>query len=140
MTKTILLTGIGGLTPRSIATVLREKYPDYYLIGVDADQKAMGFFMTTRGRKLVDEYYVCPRCDNPDYFPFIERLVAAKQIDYAFVQPKRKSWNGGIIMTKTVNSRLRFLWDANGFPNHYEISPLWLNCLKVHTLFLRLSK
>ena len=29
MSKTILVTGIGGLTPRSIATIIREKHPDY---------------------------------------------------------------------------------------------------------------
>ena len=86
--KTLLITGIGGLTPRSIATVIRKKYPQYHVIGIDADKKAMGFFMYTKGRKLVDEYFVCPRCDNPDYFPFIERLVAEKHIDYAFVQPE----------------------------------------------------
>lgn len=33
--KTILITGIGGLTPRSIATIIKEKYPDYKLIGCD---------------------------------------------------------------------------------------------------------
>ena len=27
--KTILITGIGGLTPRSIATIIRKKHPDY---------------------------------------------------------------------------------------------------------------
>lgn len=86
--KTLLITGIGGLTPRSIATVIREKYPDYHVIGIDADKKAMGFFMFINGRKLVDEYFVCPRCDSPEYFPFIENLVAEKYIDYAFVQPE----------------------------------------------------
>lgn len=86
--KTLLITGIGGLTPRSIATVIREKHPDYHVIGVDADKKAMGFFMHTNGRKLVDEYYVCPRCDSPDYIPFIEKLAAERHIDYAFVQPE----------------------------------------------------
>ena len=31
--KTILITGIGGLTPRSIATIIREHHPEYRLIG-----------------------------------------------------------------------------------------------------------
>ena len=86
--KTLLITGIGGLTPRSIATIIREKYPNYHVIGIDADKKAMGFFMYTKGKKVVDEYFVCPRCDDPKYFPFIEKLVAEKHIDYAFVQPE----------------------------------------------------
>ena len=87
--KTVLITGIGGLTPRSIATIIREHHPDYRLIGCDTEKKAMGFFMKTRdGRNLIDRYYVAPRCDNPDYFPFIERIAAENNVDYAFVQPE----------------------------------------------------
>lgn len=87
--KTILITGIGGLTPRSIATIIRENHPDYKLIGCDTANKAMGFFMKTKeGRKLVDKYYVAPRCDSSDYFPFIERIVEENSVDYAFVQPE----------------------------------------------------
>ncbi len=87
--KTILITGIGGLTPRSIATIIKEKHPDYKLIGCDIDKKAMGFFMKTKdGRKLIDEHYVAPRCDNPEYFPWVEKLVIEKKIDYAFVEPE----------------------------------------------------
>lgn len=82
--KTILLTGIGGLTPRSIAKVIRKNHPDYRLIGVDANKKAMGFFMPG----LLDDYAVCPHCTEESYFPFIEQLVKDYQIDYAFVQPE----------------------------------------------------
>ena len=82
--KTVLLTGIGGLTPRSIATIIREKHPDYRLIGCDIDKKAIGFFM----KGLLDKHYVAPRCTSPDYFPWMEELIAKEQIDYAFVQPE----------------------------------------------------
>lgn len=82
--KTILVTGIGGLTPRSIAKIIREKHPEYTIIGCDIDKKAMGFFM----KGLLDEYYICPRCTSEEYFPWIESLVEEKQIDYAFVQPE----------------------------------------------------
>lgn len=69
--RTILITGIGGLTPRSITTIIRENHPDYKIIGVDANNKAVGFFM----KGLLDEYYICPRCTEPEYFPWIERLL-----------------------------------------------------------------
>lgn len=82
--KTVLITGIGGLTPRSITGVIRENHPDYRIIGIDVNKKAVGFFM----KGLLDEYYVCPRCDSPDYFPYIEKLVKEKNVDYAFVQPE----------------------------------------------------
>ncbi|MBP8641071.1 MAG: hypothetical protein KBI01_09290 [Oscillospiraceae bacterium] len=35
--KTILITGIGGLTPRSIATIIRENHPDYTLKRIKGD-------------------------------------------------------------------------------------------------------
>lgn len=84
MSKTILITGIGGLTPRSIASIIRENHPDYKLIGCDIDKKAIGFFM----KGLLDYYYICPRCTDNAYFSWIEKLVDEKKIDYAFVQPE----------------------------------------------------
>ena len=94
--KTILLTGIGGLTPRSIAKVIRHNHPDYRLIGVDANIKAMGFFMPG----LLDDYAVCPRCTDENYFPFIERIVKDYQIDYAFVQPEAEIVEWGAYFEK----------------------------------------
>lgn len=90
--KTILVTGIGGLTPRSIAKIIRENHPDYKIIGCDMNSKATGFFM----KDLLDEYYVCPRCTMPEYFPWVEELIVEKHIDYAFVQPESEivEWAG----------------------------------------------
>lgn len=89
MAKTILITGIGGLTPRSIATIIRENHPNYKIIGCDIEKRAIGFFMkTVKGHKLIDEYYISPSCTNMAYFPWIEKLVKEKRIDYAFVQPE----------------------------------------------------
>lgn len=82
--KTILVTGIGGLTPRAIAGIIRENHPDYHIIGCDMEKKAVGFFM----KGLLDEYYVCPKCTSLEYFPWIKKLVEEKHIDYAFVQPE----------------------------------------------------
>ena len=82
--KTVLITGIGGLTPRSIAKNIRKKHPDYKLIGCDINKKAIGFFMDG----LLNEYAVCPRCDSHNYFTWMENFILEKQIDYAFVQPE----------------------------------------------------
>ena len=106
--KTILVTGIGGLTPRSITGIIRENHPDYKIIGCDIEKKAVGFFM----KGLLDEYYVCPRCTSSEYFPWMEKLIAEKHIDYAFVQPEAL-WNGEIIMKRTVSSLVLHLWVAN---------------------------
>lgn len=104
MSKTILVTGIGGLTPRSITTIIRESHPDYKIIGCDVDRKAMGFFMTMKnGKKLVDEYYICPRCTDVEYFPWIEQLVVKCNIDYAFVQPEAEIVEWGDYFEKNGN-------------------------------------
>lgn len=82
--KTVLVTGIGGLTPRSIAKVIRRNHPDYKIIGCDINKKAIGFFM----KGLLDKYYVVPRCSNENYFKIIEDIVQDNDIDYAFVEPE----------------------------------------------------
>ena len=41
--KTVLVTGIGGLTPRSIAGIIKENHPDYKIIGCDIE-KSCGLF------------------------------------------------------------------------------------------------
>ena len=78
MGKTILVTGIGGLTPRSITTIIRENHPDYKIIGCDIDKKAMGFFMTMKdGKKLVDEYYVTLQFRR--IFPMVRKTCIGKE-------------------------------------------------------------
>ena len=83
---TILITGIGGLTPRSIATTIRRSHPDYKIIGCDIDKKAIGFFI----KGLVDKYFIVPSSSSPNYFPYIKTLIASERIDYAFVQPENE--------------------------------------------------
>ena len=62
--NTILVTGIGGPTPRSIAKTIRKYYKATRIIGVDANFKAIGFFIPG----LLDKYYQVPRVENSDYF------------------------------------------------------------------------
>ncbi|MBK6347222.1 MAG: hypothetical protein IPF68_15065 [Bacteroidales bacterium] len=80
----ILITGIGGPTPRSIAKTIRQTNPDDRVIGIDANPKALGFFMPG----IVHAWYVAPRMDNPAYWPFIHGLIEKEKIDLAFVQPE----------------------------------------------------
>lgn len=80
----ILITGIGGPTPRSIAKAIQTSNPEYRLIGIDANPKALGFFMPG----IVHTWYVAPRMDNPSYWPFIHDLIKNEKIDLAFVQPE----------------------------------------------------
>ena len=86
MAKTILVNGIGGPTPRSIAKTIRSKFPDAKIIGIDHNHKAVGFFI----KNLVDKYYKAPKISSPDYWPFIKNLIKSENIDMAFVQPEKE--------------------------------------------------
>jgi hypothetical protein len=82
----ILITGIGGPTPRSIAKAIRAAFPSCRLIGMDANYKALGFFMPG----LVDNYYLAPKISDPAYWPFVLQLIEKENIDMAFVQPEKE--------------------------------------------------
>lgn len=84
--KTILITGIGGPTPRSIASIIRKRYPDYKLVGIDINIKALGFYM----KGLLDYALVSPKANDKQYWPFIEKVVKEFNIDYAIVQPEKE--------------------------------------------------
>ena len=94
--KTVLITGIGGLTPRSIATIIKVNHPDYRLIGCDIDSKAVGFFM----KGLVDANYIAPHCNDIAYFSWLEELIEKEKIDYAFVQPETEIVQWGCYFDK----------------------------------------
>ena len=81
----ILINGVGGPTPRSIALHLRHIFPQATLVGVDANPKALGFFM----EGLLDYHYVIPRADAGQiYWDKIGEIIEKHNIDQAFVQPE----------------------------------------------------
>jgi hypothetical protein len=82
----ILITGIGGATPRSIAQRLRTIYPKAILIGVDPNPKSLGFYIDG----LVDVKRVIPRSSEPNYWITIKNLINEFNIDFAFVQPENE--------------------------------------------------
>lgn len=82
----ILITGIGGPTPRSIARAVRAAFPSYKIIGIDANPKALGFFMPG----LIDKAYHAPKVMEAVYWPFIQKLIKEENIDMAFVQPEKE--------------------------------------------------
>jgi len=86
----ILITGIGGPTPRSIAGRLKTIYPNHTLIGTDCNPKALGFYM----EGLVDKHFKSPHVRDENYWNFIFELIEREKIDFAFVQPEQevKAW------------------------------------------------
>ena len=86
MNKSILVTGIGGPTPRSIASRVRELYPKAKLVGVDTNSRALGFYI----EGLLDKSYVVPRADEENYWAVLKEIVEKESIEMAFVQPEKE--------------------------------------------------
>lgn len=82
----ILVTGIGGPTPKGIAKSLRLAYGDVNIIGIDADKYAPGLYHT----KLYKSTYLVPDAskDTYEYWLTIEKIVKKEEIDFAFVIPE----------------------------------------------------
>jgi carbamoyl-phosphate synthase large subunit len=90
--KKILITGIGGPTSRSIAKTIRKGHPESILIGIDANPKAIGFFIPG----LIDKYLQAPKITDIRYWPFINDLLIAEAIDITFVQPETEVIGWGV--------------------------------------------
>lgn len=82
---TLLLTGIGGPTPRAIARALHRwpRHGEYRLVGADCDPHGLGLY-----EPLLAASYTLPRADEPGYWDAIERLVAREKVKAAVVMPE----------------------------------------------------
>jgi len=82
----ILITGVGGPTPRSIARSIKRhsKFKAAVLIGTDIDSVAYGLYET----ELYDKTYLIPQASDKGYWNAIETIVKEHQIDLAIVQPE----------------------------------------------------
>lgn len=74
MTKTILITGIGGDISQGVATILRENRPNFRLIGVDVHAQHGGHL-------FVDRFAVVPYAGAPDYMDEIKSIVNRYSVD-----------------------------------------------------------
>jgi len=67
----ILISGVGGPTPASVAVSLKRfsQLTSYWLLGVDANPLATGLYRS----ELFDKTAVVPPANSPDYWPAVER-------------------------------------------------------------------
>lgn len=85
MTITILINGVGGPTPRSIARSLhRYSEQEVCLIGTDINPLAHGLYE----KDLYHKTYVIPRAGDNEYWPTLKKIIEEHQIDIALVQPE----------------------------------------------------
>jgi len=84
----ILITGVGGPTPRSFVRAV--KLSDNTIakktrfIGVDCNPLAYGLY----DKELFDSCHVVPRADSEFYWPSINRIVEKEKIDAAVILPE----------------------------------------------------
>ena len=88
----ILITGVGGPTPRSYARALKlDQEYDYTLYGTDIHSHAIGLYQ----KDLFMESFITPRSSEQDYWAVMERIISHKKIDYAVILPEQevKTWS-----------------------------------------------
>lgn len=82
----ILITGVGGPTPRSFAISLKKysRHYSYELIATDVNPLSVGLYQ----RDLFSKSYIVPRATDSTYWSVIEQIVKEDQIEYAVVLPE----------------------------------------------------
>lgn len=115
----ILITGVGGPTPRSIARSIKfhSIYKNARIFGTDINPLAYGLYE----HNLYDKTFVIPPASKPGYWEAIADIVENHHIDLAIIQPELEvlEWSrfkaaGGI-------------WPCKAFLPDYELVKLMID-------------
>lgn len=84
----ILISGVGGPTPRSIARTIKQfsKDSNIKLIGTDINRLAYGLYE----KDLYDKTYLIPPAGDKEYWSSIKDIIDKHQIDLALVHPEQE--------------------------------------------------
>lgn len=82
----ILMTGVGGPTPRSFAIALKKYsfYKRFEIIATDINPLSIGLYQSD----LFCKSYLIPRATDTNYWDVIERIVKENQIEIAVILPE----------------------------------------------------
>jgi hypothetical protein len=82
----ILITGVGGPTPRSFAIALKKYsfYKRFELIATDINPLSVGLYQTD----LFSKSYVIPKCTDAQYWDVIAKIVEENKIEAAVILPE----------------------------------------------------
>lgn len=82
----ILITGVGGPTPRSFAISLKRysTYSDFEFIATDINPLSIGLYQ----KELFDKSYIVPSATDANYWDKIEEIVEINEIELAIVLPE----------------------------------------------------
>ena len=84
----ILINGVGGPTPRSIAKSIRRysQFDNVKLIGTDINSLAYGLYEDD----LYDHTYLVPPAGHPDYWSAMGKIIKEHHIEMAMVHPENE--------------------------------------------------
>jgi hypothetical protein len=87
-TINVLITGVGGPTPRSFARAIKEigNYAHYRLIATDIHPYAVGLYQSN----LFEKSYITPRSSDTGYWAAMEKIIEDEQIDMAVILPEQE--------------------------------------------------
>jgi hypothetical protein len=95
----ILITGVGGPTPRSFAIALKlySSYKSYELIGTDTNPLSIGLYQDA----LFDKTFLVPPASASDYWSSIEEIIRKNSIDLAVILPELEvmEWSKRLLST-----------------------------------------
>ena len=74
MKKTVLITAIGGDIAQGVATIVRESFPDWRLIGTDIHDRHGGSL-------FVDTVIRAPTAGAADYDAWLQQLITRESVD-----------------------------------------------------------
>lgn len=94
MSLNILITGVGGPTPRSFARSIKEigGYKTAKIVATDIHPYAIGLYQD----QLFDKCYITPRSSDQDYWKVMDKIIQEEKIDIAVILPEQEvlAWSG----------------------------------------------
>jgi carbamoyl-phosphate synthase large subunit len=111
--KSILVTGVGGPTPRSFVRAIKggenTKASSYRFVGVDCNPLAYGLY----DGSLFDASYVVPRADNEEYWTAINDIIDKEKIAAAVILPEEEVLEWALNRTRLKRDIKTHLPDHN---------------------------
>ncbi|WP_340106948.1 hypothetical protein [Rhodohalobacter sp. 8-1] len=125
--KTILVTGVGGPTPRSFVRAVKMAEglsEEYRFIGVDCNPLAYGLY----DRNLFDKAFTVPRADDAGYWEVINDIIETEEIEGAVILPEVEvlEWakNSGSKLTSSIKVHMPEYDLANTLVNKHRLHDL----------------
>lgn len=123
--KNILITGVGGPTPRSFVRAVKlaehETNKQYRFIGVDCNPLAYGLY----DKSLFDQSYVVPRANEEDYWLVINDIISKENIEAAIILPEEE-------VLEWAKNRSKLDWSIRTHLPDYKLARALVNKYLMH--------